>query len=120
MVGGGTRSRKCGSACRIHRLPLTLPSHHNVYAPRCVFSLTPRTHSLLNAGMMGVVVEVVVEVRPRIPVSTRGFTKGVKSGAAAVRAVLSARANCDALFAILVPDRDYVYLEARRKVCVCV
>jgi hypothetical protein len=66
--------------------------------------------------MMGVVVEVVLEVRQRIPVATRGFTKGVKNGAAAVRAVLATRSNCDALFAILVPDRDYVYLEARRKV----
>jgi hypothetical protein len=65
---------------------------------------------------MGIVVEVVLEVRPRIAISSRGFTKAVKAGAAAVEAVMSMRAKCDALFAILVPDRDYIYLETRNKV----
>jgi len=68
------------------------------------------------AGMMGVVTEVVLETRPRIPVSSVGTTRGVKSGAAAVKIVLKAHSKCDALFAILVPDRNYVYLETRTKV----
>jgi hypothetical protein len=66
--------------------------------------------------MMGIVVEVVLEVRPRIPIVTRGFTKKAKSGSGAVKAVQEARAKSDALFAILVPDRNYVYLESRTKV----
>jgi hypothetical protein len=66
--------------------------------------------------MMGVVVEAVLEVRPRTPIISRGYTKYTKTGAEAVKAVLKARGGCDALFAILVPDRGYVYLEARTKV----
>lgn len=72
-----------------------------------------------HVGMMGVVVELVLEVRRRIPIVSVGYTKRVKSGADAVRAVGAARAKCDALFAILVPDRNYVYLETREKVSRC-
>lgn len=66
--------------------------------------------------MMGVVVEVVLEVRPHTPIISRGYTTFTKTGAEAVKAVLKARGRCDALFAILVPDRGYVYLETRTKV----
>jgi hypothetical protein len=66
--------------------------------------------------MMGVVVEVVLEVRPHTPIISRGYTTYTKTGAEAVKAVLKARGRCDALFAILVPDRGYVYLETRTKV----
>lgn len=76
-----------------------------------------RSHSRPpHPGMMGVVVEVVLEVRPHTPIISRGYTTYTKTGAEAVKAVLKARGRCDALFAILVPDRGYVYLETRTKV----
>lgn len=71
-----------------------------------------------HAGMLGIVLEVVLETRRRIPIISTGNTKTVRTGAEAVAAVIGARAKADALFAILVPDKDYVYLEYRQKVAV--
>lgn len=68
--------------------------------------------------MMGIVVEVVLAVRPRIPVTTHSCTAHVSDGQAAAKAILQAHNKCDALFAILVPSRKFVYLELRHKVTV--
>eukprot|EP00775_Hariotina_reticulata_P008748 gene8748-8928_t len=66
-------------------------------------------------GMMGIVVEVVLAVRPRAPITTRSCTAHASDGQAAAKAILQAHNNCDALFAILVPSRKFVYLELRHQ-----
>jgi hypothetical protein len=71
--------------------------------------------------MMGVVVEVVLQARKRIAVTSRAFCVPTKSGEKAAAKLTKQRAGCDALFAIIVPDRAYTYMETRKKVrCVCV
>ena len=67
-------------------------------------------------GMMGVVVEAVLETRRRVAVTTRAFCVPASSGAKAAAKVAKLRGTTDALFAILVPRRNYVYVETRKKV----
>jgi hypothetical protein len=68
--------------------------------------------------MMGVVVEAVLEVRPRLAIITSAYAYLTSSPQLAAAHVVKMQANSDALFAILVPEADYVYIEARNKVCV--
>lgn len=68
------------------------------------------------AGMMGVVVEAVLQVRPRIATTSVSFCVPTNSGAVAVEKILQQYKKCDALFAIMVPDRSYIYMETRKKV----
>lgn len=66
--------------------------------------------------MMGIVVEVVLGVRRRIPISTTAYCVPVKTGQAVASRLAELRTANDAMFAILVPDRSYVYVELRKKV----
>lgn len=66
--------------------------------------------------MMGIVAEVVLCVRPQVVVTSRSFTVPASSGAEAAQQLLSLRVGFDALFAIVVPDRQYIYVETRKKV----
>lgn len=65
---------------------------------------------------MGVVVEAVLETRRRVAVTTRAFCVPASSGAKAAAKIAKLRDTSDALFAIMVPRRDYVYVETRKKV----
>lgn len=67
--------------------------------------------------MMGIVVELVLEVRKRVAVTTYLSAYPAKSGQRAAAHLAKVYAMYDTLFAILVPGREYVYIEARNKVC---
>ncbi|KAF8056371.1 hypothetical protein HT031_006370 [Scenedesmus sp. PABB004] len=66
-------------------------------------------------GMMGVVVEVVLEARRRVAVTSTSFTLLAADGATAAAKLAKLYAKSDALFAILVPGRNYVYVEQRMR-----
>uniref|UniRef100_A0A383V943 FAD linked oxidase N-terminal domain-containing protein n=1 Tax=Tetradesmus obliquus TaxID=3088 RepID=A0A383V943_TETOB len=66
-------------------------------------------------GMMGIVVEAVPEVRRRIAVTTTAYAFMTRSGEDAAAHLAQAHAFSDALFAILVPGSDHLYIEARSK-----
>lgn len=77
-----------------------------------------RGMSLLHAcaGMMGNVVAVVLDVRPCIPIRTTAYCTCATSGPAVAEHLAQLRGANDAVFAILVPDRAYAYVELRNKV----
>jgi hypothetical protein len=66
--------------------------------------------------MMGIVVEVLLEVRRRIAVTSTGYAFMTRSGEEAAAHLAHAHSQYDALFAILVPGKDHLYIEARNKV----
>lgn len=65
---------------------------------------------------MGVVVEVVLETRRRVAVTSRSYCTPAKDWQTAIAKLTKARSKFDALFAIMVPDRGYLYMETRKKV----
>ncbi|WIA42207.1 hypothetical protein OEZ86_009467 [Tetradesmus obliquus] len=66
-------------------------------------------------GMMGIVVEAVLEVRSRIAITTSGYAFMTRSGEDAAAHLAQAQQQHDALFAILVPGKQHLYVEARDK-----